>query len=517
MYYLTKGIETPVMFINPSQEFTDMLETMRNVLTDGHKNSRFNDADMPSVGQLQKPEKRAEWDEVYKKESQPNSHNQQKGERNNGGYQRNMRNGRREDYRKDFNERSSNHRQNDYNDHRRWNQNFGQSSHFREPQEHYGDQNTFYGGDANSRFSHQYEDNRKCKQQRNNGRQWKNYCDEEPYDDVMQRLSIEQAPSTSRNRGFAYENSVQPNYEQNRHQHFQQPFYPRENRSNRNFNRSRPQYEHRKEYHNNADRRQYFQSTENVAIKETPYDERYERELEILQNCSHENIVQLMGSHQAPKSSDRILEMEYVDSNLEFLIQDKCLDQEMIRHFMFQILNGLEYLHSLDIMHRDIKPENLLIHRETGNLKICDFNISRKFVENVEMTPQTVTLFYRPIEVLLDCKSYTPAIDIWSTACVFAEMYTCNPIFQGFSEVAVICAIIDVLGTPNTSNWPEIDTMPSMEFITLKEQPENRLQKTVSEAPPVAIDLMLKMLRFDPKQRIRAADAKTHEFFSSPN
>lgn len=90
-----------------------------------------------------------------------------------------------------------------------------------------------------------------------------------------------------------------------------------------------------------------------------------------------------------------------------------------IKCIMKQMLEGLGYLHNLKIMHRDIKPANILLN-DKGEIKIADFGLGRKFIENQKLTFKVVTLWYRAPELILKYRRYDHKIDVWSIGCVFA-------------------------------------------------------------------------------------------------
>ncbi|NXT29619.1 CDK5 kinase, partial [Syrrhaptes paradoxus] len=88
--------------------------------------------------------------------------------------------------------------------------------------------------------------------------------------------------------------------------------------------------------------------------------------------------------------------------------------------FMYQLLKGLAFCHSRNVLHRDLKPQNLLINRN-GELKLADFGLARAFGIPVRCySAEVVTLWYRPPDVLFGAKLYSTSIDMWSAGCIFA-------------------------------------------------------------------------------------------------
>ena len=121
-----------------------------------------------------------------------------------------------------------------------------------------------------------------------------------------------------------------------------------------------------------------------------------------------------------------------------FASANRAIPLYIIRSFLWQILNATAYLHSHWIMHRDLKPTNLLIQdneTQRGLIKITDFGLARSFQEPPvpfnELERVVVTLWYRAPELLLGCRSYGPAIDLWAIGCIFAKMLDLRDLFRG--------------------------------------------------------------------------------------
>ncbi|XP_031698414.1 serine/threonine-protein kinase NLK2-like [Anarrhichthys ocellatus] len=118
------------------------------------------------------------------------------------------------------------------------------------------------------------------------------------------------------------------------------------------------------------------------------------------------------------------------------IVSPQPLTTDHIKVFLYQILRGLKYLHSAGILHRDIKPGNLLVNSNCL-LKICDFGLAR--VEEPDptrhMTQEVVTQYYRAPEVLMGCRHYGSAIDVWSVGCIFAELLGRRILFQAQSPI----------------------------------------------------------------------------------
>ncbi|KAJ3383401.1 Cyclin-dependent kinase catalytic subunit [Lobulomyces angularis] len=227
------------------------------------------------------------------------------------------------------------------------------------------------------------------------------------------------------------------------------------------------------------------------------------REISILKEIRHENCVRLLDIiHNEVKL---YLIFEFLDVDLKKYM-DNCqtgLPPDLIKSYMFQLCKGMAYCHGHRILHRDIKPQNLLIDT-AGNLKIADFGLGRAFgIPLRTYTHEVVTLWYRAPEILLGSKHYSTAVDMWSIACVFAEMSSCAPLFPGDSEIDEIFRIFRVLGTPNDEIWPGFTILPDYK-PNFPRFSKTDLETAVPKLDKEGIKVLESILVLDPAQRCSA-------------
>ena len=187
--------------------------------------------------------------------------------------------------------------------------------------------------------------------------------------------------------------------------------------------------------------------------------------------------------------------------------------------FIYQILCGLKYIHSADVLHRDLKPGNLLVNVEC-DLKICDFGLARGFSEDVEqnagfMTEYVATRWYRAPEIMLSFSNYTKAIDIWSVGCILGELLGGKPLFRGKDYVDQLNQILMVLGTPKESALTKIGSPRAQNYVrSLPIMRKVHYAEILPNANPLALDLLEKLLAFDPHERITVEEALDHPYLA---
>lgn len=243
------------------------------------------------------------------------------------------------------------------------------------------------------------------------------------------------------------------------------------------------------------------------------------RELKLLRHVKHENVIALkdvmMPMHRS-SFKDVYLVYELMDTDLHHIIKSsQPLSNDHCKFFIFQLLCGLQYLHSANVLHRDLKPGNLLINANCA-LKICDFGLARTGNDSGQfMTEYVVTRWYRAPELLLYCDNYGTSIDVWSVGCIFAEILGRKPIFPGTESLNQLKLIIDVLGSQTEANLEFIDNVKAKRFImSLPYSRGVNFASLYPHADPLAIDLLQRMLVFDPSKRITVTEALYHPYFS---
>ncbi|PNY27383.1 Serine/threonine-protein kinase [Tolypocladium capitatum] len=215
----------------------------------------------------------------------------------------------------------------------------------------------------------------------------------------------------------------------------------------------------------------------------------------------------------------------YMDHDLSGLLDNPSVHfkEPQIKCYMKQLLKGLCYLHDNHILHRDMKAANLLINNQ-GILQIADFGLARHYDGPTpqagrpmgdgrrDYTGLVVTRWYRPPELLLQLRQYTPAIDVWGVGCVFGEMLVGKPILAGESDAHQLDLIWDLMGSPSEDTMPGWKRLPGGEHLSPRARPGN-LQSRFREFGSGAIVLLKDLMKLDWRTRINAIDAMEHPYF----
>jgi serine/threonine protein kinase len=240
------------------------------------------------------------------------------------------------------------------------------------------------------------------------------------------------------------------------------------------------------------------------------------REIAILKELAHDNIVRLMDVFCKP--GELILVFELSDSDLKKHMKalNGHIQPAQVRDFAHQLLTGIEFCHANRIIHRDLKPQNLLID-SSNRLKIADFGLARAFSLPVpQYTHEVVTVWYRPLEILLGSKLYSVPVDLWGVGCILAEMATGSPLFAGDSEIDTAFKIFQKLGTPNETVWPGVNELPDFKVTFPKWQHKGwaNIRNTLAQVGPAGIELLDQLMKYSPRARISARAALAQPYFA---
>ncbi|XP_066517362.1 serine/threonine-protein kinase ICK-like [Hoplias malabaricus] len=236
------------------------------------------------------------------------------------------------------------------------------------------------------------------------------------------------------------------------------------------------------------------------------------REVKSLKKLNHANVIKLK---EVIRENDHLyFVFEYMKENLYQLMKERTrlFPESAVRNIMFQILQGLAFIHKHGFFHRDMKPENLLC-MGPELVKIADFGLAREIRSRPPYTDYVSTRWYRAPEVLLRSTSYSSPIDQWAVGCIMAELYTLRPLFPGSSEVDTIFKICQVLGTPKKNDWPEGYQLAATMSFRWPQCVPTSLRSLIPNASTEAIQLMRDLLQWDPKKRPAANQALRYPYF----
>ena len=261
-----------------------------------------------------------------------------------------------------------------------------------------------------------------------------------------------------------------------------------------------------------------------LAIKRVFQDRRYiNRELEILKEINHPNIIKLLHYFYTKDEKNEAevylsVVTDYLPQNLSHILitnfqTGKQLDPFLAKLYAYQMLLSIKYLHSIGITHRDIKPPNILVDQKTNIIKLCDFGSAKKLVKGQKSCAYICSRYYRAPELIFGSSNYDNQIDVWSMGCVITELVLGRPLFPGSNPSDQLVEIIKILGTPTKEDILSMNPQfQDHKFPLIKPTPwEKVLRKRI--IPEHFVDLISKLIVFNPKERLTAEKALEHPFF----
>lgn len=238
------------------------------------------------------------------------------------------------------------------------------------------------------------------------------------------------------------------------------------------------------------------------------------REIQALRRLSpHPNIIKLYEVLYDRSTGRLALVFELMDMNIYEMIRGRrqYVPEDKVLHYMYQLVKAMDHMHRNGIFHRDIKPENVLICGDA--LKLADFGSCRGIYSKQPFTEYISTRWYRAPECLLTDGYYNYKMDIWGVGCVFFEIVSLYPLFPGTNELDQIHRIHNILGTPSPDLLAKMKKHSSHIEFEFPQKTGTGLVKVIPHASPEALDLMLKMLAYNPEERLSAKQALRHPYF----
>lgn len=249
-------------------------------------------------------------------------------------------------------------------------------------------------------------------------------------------------------------------------------------------------------------------------IKKTKYSTGQEisaiREIKALKELKNEFILDLKDIFVHKDFIHLVL--EYCEFDLEMILKNKSLVilPSDIKRWIYMLIRGLLECHNKFFIHRDIKPNNCLIKAD-GTLKLADFGLTRRI--DTKITPQAISRWYKSPEVLLGATGYSLSADMWAVGAVFAELFLRVPFFAADNDSQQIELVFRALGTPNLDEWPQMRDLPG--FFEFQKSPGTPLENLFTATSEDALDLLRRLLTYNPLKRITAKDALQHEYFKN--
>ncbi len=260
-----------------------------------------------------------------------------------------------------------------------------------------------------------------------------------------------------------------------------------------------------------------------VALKKVEYNtHKGSSEFLMMKELDHPNCIRVIDSffseedHQRGKKLFMNIVMQYIPEDLSNIISHfhksgSPIPDTLAMIYSYQLFRVLHYFKVKGLMHRDLKPSNILVDTKNHQIFVCDFGSAEKVNKKRKFVSYICSRYYRAPELLFGNPHYDTAVDMWSVGCIVAELFLREPIFAGNSTKQQIERIIQVQGIPDDADLKSLGAS-SLEGLSMVRA--TSLKKRLHEkAKPECIDLLSKVLVWDPDKRIKPIDAMLHPYF----
>lgn len=265
-----------------------------------------------------------------------------------------------------------------------------------------------------------------------------------------------------------------------------------------------------------------IKTLETVAIKKVYQDPKCRnREFTIVTSLAHPNVVKVYDyffTKGEENEQDVYLNivMDFHPTTLNKVLRyyhkmGKQFPPMLAKILTYQLLRSLAYIRGKGILHRDIKPQNVLLDNKNYRLLLCDFGSAKMYSTEEESVAYICSRFYRSPELILGSKTYSHEVDVWAAGCVVGEIILGEPLFCGNNNKEQFLRIVNIMGPPTES---DLEAMGYQHRISMpKFSPVGLKRKMGPGVEPLLIDLMGKLLSYNPLTRIKPLQALTHPYF----
>ncbi|XP_044002190.1 extracellular signal-regulated kinase 2-like isoform X2 [Aphidius gifuensis] len=275
-------------------------------------------------------------------------------------------------------------------------------------------------------------------------------------------------------------------------------------------------------------------SHETVAVKkifdafrnQTDAQRTFREIMFLLSLSNHENIIQLIGLHKADNDRDIYLIFEFMETDLHNVIKKRNILKDIHKVFiMYQLFKAIKYIHSGNVIHRDLKPSNILLNAQC-HCKIADFGLARSVTQITDgvgetgcdptLTDYVATRWYRAPEILIASKKYTKGIDMWSLGCILGEMLLEKPLFPGTSTINQVERIMATLPPPTPEDIASVSAGYGSNLLEKTPNiPRRPLEQLFTNISDTALDLLKRLIIFNPNNRLTAVQALEHPYVAA--